>query len=286
MKKLLMLLLCLLLTGCAQSYDGPTVEARVLLQQEFFDVDGEERTCTFLVVNSYDVYGNLARTSTQRKDYLEVVTNYRYDDQGRERSATTWETRWGIPIFRKQVNTTYDDQNRMVRQTVQPLAFWEGYHNDYTYADGVTTMTRTDRDGNQTLCWEEHTDDQGRISKNVYEDYTYHYHYDDAGNRIREERMDDARVTYWTDRTYDDQGRMLSQSYPSTDGTLRTHRWVYDDEVHTVTLYRWDGYVTVEHYNEYGENYYTAKYNDRGVLTGEDWNTYGVIQVPTKEDAS
>ncbi len=281
--KWLIFLLCLLLTGCGQTYDGPTREVRVLLKQEFFDLKGEEPVSEFLVVNSYDIYGNLARTTTQQRDYVKQVKNYRYDDQGREVASTTWELRWGIPIFRDRRDTIYDDQGRVLRKTVRPLDFREGYHYDYTYADGVTTMTQTDRDGNLVAYQEEHWDDQGRPVKNVYKDYEYRFYYDEAGKRIREERVDDGTVTYWSDRTYDAQGRLLTQSYPSAQGELRTNRWTYDDGAHTVTLHRWNGCVTVEHYNEYGEHYYTAEYNDRGILTGEEYHTYGFIQVPGEE---
>ncbi len=289
MKRLLVMGLCLgLLAGCAQVYDGPTEEKRVLVRQEWtsyhrFEGFAELEPITHLVEYGYDQEGNRAflRQNFNGKD--QWIRRSSYDEAGREIREAVSDYHWGIPILRQVEETTFDAAGRVQTKTTSSLKFWENSTTYYIYEGNIEIQT--DGDGNEIHWCETRTDEAGRVAELVYRDFSYRYTYDAAGNTIRMERLQDGEITYVEDMTYDDQNRILSRSYLS-GGERKTIRWTYDDARHTITCHRQDGSNHVEYYNGYGEMYYRADYDDEGNLSAEEYRTYDTILIRAKEDAS
>ncbi len=255
MKKLL-LLLCtlLLLSGCVQSYDGPTVEKRVLLTQEDIYISGDLRKVDSCTEYRYDTFGNLVSYRREQYGYVDVGY-YQYDGEGREICETVLDYKGIFPILNHRTYTSYDEEGRVLVKEVHRL--WP--QEDTTY-----TFTYSER---------KHTVDIDGPSGIVYPRESY---FDEAGRLIRSVWPDGEETLY----SYDEDGRQISDS-----GAPPMPHKEYDEEARTETHYHGNGRRTVYHFNEFGTTDYSQTFDESGDLIHESRNYYGIIQVPAKEEA-
>ncbi|MBE6951175.1 MAG: hypothetical protein E7451_07540 [Ruminococcaceae bacterium] len=281
MKKLLPLLLTLLLlTGCAERYDGPT-EAKTVRSGEThcgYNSDGSVSYST-RTEYAYDTYGNRVQYLEFTNDKLTGKFRIEYDEAGNVRKETHYSRPLWLPDYSWEY--TYDAQGRKTSETHRDG--FEVYTTTYTYDDAARTQTTTYSDGSHYKVW-----------------------LDEAGNATRSERTiagQDAILTQW--ERSDDGRTMTTQSYRNGQ-LISSDEYTYDDQGRMLT---WcvteDGVTTVNYGYEYGETYEKCTYDfgsyaitnfapdgtaiDRlhysadGTLESRTVYHYTEIQVPAKE---
>ncbi len=276
MKRCLLLALCLLLlTGCAQSYDGPMEEKRVLLREEHASFSGDTRRITHTSEYQYDLYGNQVLIGVGNSS-----VKITYDDQGRQIRCTNGS----IPFFSTRQSYTYDDQGRLLTETYRPVRFWYGYTYTYQYEERKQTMTLTNWLGMVRYTEETYYDAAGNTLRQVLNEWEYHYTYDDQGHMLTARSYWNGEPETLNEYTYDDQGRLIQDVCTTLSRASATEitRVEYDDVQGTVTTTTGTD-RTVEYYNEFGERYRISTYKD-DELTLETLFHYGTIQVAAKEE--
>ncbi len=287
MKKLLALSLALLLlTGCAATYDGPTVEKPVLSEytaQHYSSFFGStDMLYSTRATYAYDIYGNMVRTQAYRDGELESVTNLRYDDRGNRICQTTWDHTGWIPLISRREKRTYDDQNRLLT-----TVYYNGWGREtdrsvYTYDDETGIRTYQDETGaiRQTTWY----DENGLELRQTADEYETIYEYDDRGNRTGWVSYRSGILSDSYKARYDDQNRLIWDARFDASGSLKSEsEYTYDDEAHTMTHRRPNGQVRCEHYLPDGRISRIEDYNTEGVITLVQKYTYRDIQVPVKE---
>ena len=286
MKKLICLCLCvLLLAGCAATYDGPT-EAKPMLTEYTVDnyysfFDGEEVHHTNRTVYAYDIYGNRVREMEYRDGELADVTNYRYDEKGRQISRTIWDRSGWFPKFVSRTRRTYDEQDRSL--SYESYNFWGRVESGSYYSYDDEARTRTYRDENGEIAQITWFDEDGNELRQVSGEYETVYEYDDRGNRIGwvsyengvpgdryEARFDEQNRKIWGGR-YDANGQLTSQT-----------EYLYDDEQYTMSYVKNDGGRRVEYYHPDGRLHAVEDYEADGSLTMLQRYYYRDILVPAE----
>ena len=286
MKKLISLLLCLLLlTGCAETYDGPTetkyalTEYTVTHYYSFFD--WAEESYTSRTVYAYDIYGNRVRSMEYRDGELESVSNMKYDDRGNLISEKDWDhTKW-IPLPDGGRTFTYDDQNRLL--TTVYYGGWgkETSRSTYTYDDEARIRTWSNDSGDVQTTW---MDENGRELRQTLDKYETVYEYDENGNLTGSYSYENGALIERYEARYDDQNRQTWGGRYDADGQLKTQtNWEYDEHSHTVTTTRPDGNVRIEYYHADGRLYMIEDYSEDGTISMLQQYYYQEIQVPAKE---
>ncbi len=308
MKKRILLALCLLLlTGCAQSYDGPTEEKRVLskVTSEWMPF-GDWSSIPSRTEYAYDIYGNRARVMEYRENELTSETRSRFDEEGRVISSQYIDHTAWIPHTTCRETWEYDDQGRILEQSQ-----WEGwfkliYRTETVYDDlGGHTRTYTQSDGRTDITVHTVTrNEQGLVATSTYGGDITHYEYDEAGRLIKlvtadsvtcivyDERGNEIHRettspegTYVSDQTYDDQGRPLTARYWGTDGEIYNDTvYVYDDYGYTCTQTRRDGDSRQETYNSLGELLTVLDIGKDGQVHREEHYFYDTIEVPAQKE--
>lgn len=307
MKKLIAIFLCvLLLTGCAQTYEGPTETVYVLSEttKEYtdFNYGRHER-----VVYAYDIYGRVAQTMEYRDGEENNKTVYTYDDRGNLLREEYYSLTGWFPKRHQQTFYTYDEQDRLTsmiyefggkKETEHRYAYDDEENSRTTfYFDSVTVETFDENgdlvrkesrysDGYELAEYTLRPDGQPMTVRYIEadgRDYTCHFEYDDHGERIArtvEENgvlVEDYRYRY----EYDDQGRKL-RMLELTGGTeIEMTRWEYDDLNRTLTVWHRGEKDTTIRYDDAGREIERISYDSK---TGEAaliyTYTYRPIQVP------
>lgn len=287
MKKLIPLLLCIaLLAGCAATYDGPTEEKSVIgtytVTHYYSFFDWEEEHYTDRAEYSYDIYGNRVRLSEYRDGELQQVTTMRYDENGNEISRVEWDYTGLIPLPSHRREMTYDDQNRILTWVSKNGWGIEEGRSTYVYDDANHTMTWSNSESDRTIYYyDENGLELRAVSTGVGGSYETIHEYDDRGNRIGwtstkdganfgsyEARFDEQNRQIWGGQ-YDEYGNLVSQT-----------TYVYDDEAHTKTIHRPDGWIRVEYCTPDGRPYLIEDFDENGKLTMRQTYEYLHIQVP------
>ena len=240
MRKLTLIALCiLLLTGCAATYDGPTVEKPVLSEytsQHYSSFFGStDMLYSTRATYAYDIYGNMVRTQVYRDGELESVTNLRYDDRGNYICKELFKN--GQPIQRYEAR--YDEQNRQIGY---------GWY---------------DSDGNLTFQSESLYDELGRKTGIVeYEDGTLvtttELRYDDQNRKIWGETHDaDGRLTNHWEYIYDDSAH--SKTCISGDSITSVEYYHPSGQIEKLENYDRDGNLTSRSVYTYTEIQIPAK---------------------------
>lgn len=288
MKKLLPLLLCiLLLCGCSETYDGPTVAKPVLTEyyvKHLSPVTGnfwEDRT-----VFSYDIYGNMVRRMEYTDGELQRVYKYTYDDRGNELSQVCWNHEGWIPYPESRDKTTYDEQGRVLTRVSQDFWGRETGRSTYTYDDENHTKTWESSSGDQVIYYYDGNGVQLRdVSTGIGGTYETVYQYDDRGNRTGWTSTKDGEYFNRYEAGYDDQNRQTwGELYDENGELLHRTTYTYDDETNTTTIHKPNGITRVEHYHEDGRLHMIEDYNEEGDLALYQQYTYRDIQVPADRE--
>ena len=282
MKKLICLLLCaLLLTSCAQSYDGPTETVRVLSETattHYFRDLGTE-SFTQRTVYAYDIYGNAAQELSYTGDEATHKITRTYDPAGNllderlySRDGWFWKRSY-------RIESEYDDRNLLTSRTVHS---GRTYTYTYTYDELGRPLTE-DLDGSLRIYA---YDDQGHTENLAHDtgDIVVS-RYGSDGFLLRKEHTG-ADGTHWlqeytrrsdgqveTSRTYENGVLTASEAY-TYDDQGRPLTWTATEDGETTLLYRW----------EYGENYETQFFSD-GSYTTTDFNEDGTPRARQKVSA-
>lgn len=311
MKRMIAFLLCvLLLTGCAQVYEGPTetvwVVSETTKEQITFDLVRQER-----VVYAYDIYGRVAQTMEYWNEEERNKTVYTYDDHGNLLREEYYSLSGWFPKRRQQTFYTYDEQDRRTSMIYEFGGKTETEHR-YAYDDEANTRTTT-YFGSVTI---ETFDENGNLERKEYRnsdgtelteytlrpdgqpmtaryievdgrDYTRHLEYDEHGECIAmttEEAgvfTEDYRYRY----EYDDQGRKLRKVELTGSAEIELTRWEYDDLNRSVTIWTQGERDTTIRYDDAGREIERISYDSK---TGEAaiiyTYAYRPIQVPAKEE--
>ena len=280
MKKLLPLLLAvLLLTGCAATYDGPTETKYALTEYTVTHYNLFDTQYTNRAVFAYDIYGNRAREMEYRDGELESVTNMKYDDRGNLISQRSWDHTHIIPLPDGGRKHTYDAQNRIL--TTVYFDGWgkETSRSSYTYDDEANTYTWELSDGTQNLYYLDENGNELRVVGNY--GYETVYEYDAQGNRTGWVSYHDGVPEDRYQARYDDQGRQIWGGRYNAAGELESETtFEFDDEAHTRTTRRPDGWVRIEYYDGDGRIHLIEDYDENGELTMVQMYFYKQIQVP------
>ena len=286
MKKLISLLLCiLLLAGCAATYDGPT-ESKTLLSKiltTYYDPTGGD--CQYGRTDyAYDIYGNQVmeleyriRTEDETEEpYLKTLRAF--DENGNITRQRQYDVSGLFPKKLVDIRYEYDEDGRMTAHLDQ---MEEQYSWTAVYDDEARTMTCTyphavsvsyfDDRGNTIR--QETVFENGDTSGIIFE-------FDANGNRISA-RYEETVGTTLHSYTYDDQGRVLTVTQTTAEGTKELFRYEYRDDC--TIQYNYDGTKIVTTYNTDGSEHYRY-YTDRtDHITKDAMCYYTEIQVPAEE---
>lgn len=281
MKKLILLTLCiLLLTGCAVTYDGPTVDKPVLTAHTVFHYSFNGFHYANHTTFAYDIYGNRVRSMEYRDGELLQVTNMKYDDRGNIISKTVWDHSGWFPRFDRREKQTYDPQGRLLSDIT--YNFWgrQIYGSWYTYDDTAGTRTWTDSEGSTQTTW---YDEMGRELRQIAGEYETIYVYDDRGNLVSWVSYHNGAPSDSYQARYDDRNRLIWGARYDSQGNLQSEsEYIFDDEAHTMTFHRPDGQVRYEYYHPDGRPARIEDYNEAGDLSLVQEYTYRDIKIPAE----
>ena len=286
MKKLISLLLCiLLLAGCAETYDGPTESKAVLssIRTTYYDPTGGASRYARRDY-AYDIYGNQVMEleygirchGEEEKPYLKTIRSF--DDNGNCTRQRQYDVSGLFPRKLADVRYEYDDRGRM---TAHLDALEEQYSWTAVYDDEAHTMTATYPHAVSVSFFDEHGNtirqetvfENGETSGIIYE-------FDAQGNRISA-CYDETGGTTLHAYTYDDQGRVLTVTETTAEGTKALFRYEYRDDC--TIQHNFDGTTIVTACNADGSIHYQYFTDSTGRATKDTMYEYTEIQVPAKE---
>ncbi len=287
MKKGIIFILCiLLLTSCADTYDGPTQEKLVLTEYQtchyspFWEGEVMLETRTTYV---YDIYGNRVQEMDYRDGELSTVTKLRYDDRGNLIEEITWDHSGWIPHINRRRKQTFDEQNRLLSLSYYDMWGRKTSESTYTHDDEARTQTWSNGEGDTQITWYDENGSEVRQVLGIYETV---YEYDDRGNRIGWQSFENGEPSDSYKARYDDQDRQIWGGRYDKDGNLESETtYVYNDEEHTLSYDKGDGGRRIECYTPDGRPSYIEDYDRDGNLSMVQIYTYRDIQVPKKEEA-
>lgn len=285
MKKRTILLLCiLLLCGCTAPavYDGPTQSAWVLSEQvTTYHADGSGQEEGSRTTYTYDTFGNRTRSLTYQDGELSSERDYAYDDRGNVTSLVVWDHSGLLSWPSSRTGYTYDGQNRPTATIYRNFLGLERRRDTYTYDDTEHTVLWEGRYDTQTT-W---LDGDGKILRAL----TYsepadiwmetRYEYDGEGRSTGITSYYDEALSSTAALVYDDQGRIVEETYLDSSGAVYSRRTRHYGE-NTVTTYDLDGNKTVETYRPDGQIEKMEQFNRQGELTIVTRYTYTEIRVP------
>lgn len=311
MKKMIAFLLCLLLlSGCAQVYEGPT-ETVWVVSETTKEYAGSYYGHPERAVYAYDVYGRVAQTMEYRDGEESNKTVYTYDDHGNLLREEYYSLSGWFPKRTQQTFYTYDEQDRRTSMIYEFGGETESEHH-YAYDDEANTRTTTyfgsvtvetfnengelvrkeSRNSDGTVV-EEYTlrpDGQPKTARFIEvdgRDYTCHLEYDDHGELIAMTTKNGSVFTenYRYRFEYDDRGRKLRKVELVGSAETELTRWEYDDRDRSVTIWTQGERDTTIRYDDAGREIERILYDSK---TGEAamiyTYTYRPIQVPAKEE--
>ena len=236
MKKLLCLMAALLLlSGCAATYDGPTTTKRVctLQETEVFNADGSHSQW-HREEYSYDIYGNKAQILESYNGTPCYKMVMRYNEAGRETRQVQYDLSGWFPQKIVDVRYAYDEQGRLISTTHRSGGlFWD---DDATvYDDAAMTRTYTGYDGTVT----DYLNDQGWVLRSLQthsDGSTVLTEYDRSsdGALLASRSYEDGVLSCEVLYTYDDRGRILTQTEVRDGVSTLLFAWEYAEDRETM----------------------------------------------------
>ena len=286
MKKLISLLLCiLLLSGCAAVYDGPTESKFVLsrIETTYFGTSAEDSRY-LRTEYAYDIYGNQSMElqyqirSGDEEDEPHLKTVRTHDEHGNCIRQRQYDVSGLFPRKLVDIRYEYDEQGRMTahHDKLEPQFSWTA-----VYDDEARTMTCTYPHAVSVSWFDEHgwtirqetTFENGETSAIINE-------FRSDGQRISTRYLESGGITLHS-YTYDDQGRVLTMSETTEDGTELLFRYEYGEK-HMIQ-YNPDGSKIVTSYNDDGSPHYFYHTDSADRITQDGMYRYTEIQVPAQE---
>ena len=286
MKKLVSLLLCiLLLTGCAETYDGPAESKAVLssIRTTYYDPTGGDSQYG-RTDYAYDIYGNqvmeleYAIRSHDGEAEPHLKTIRAFDEHGNITRQRQYDVSGLIPKKLVDIRYEYDEKGRM---TVHLDQMQEQYSWTAVYDDEAKTMTCTyphavsvsyfDDRGNTIR--QETVFENGDTSGIIFE-------FDANGNRTSA-RYEETVGTTLHAYIYDDQGRVLTMTQTTESGSELRFRYEYRDDC--TIQYNSDGTRIVTTCNADGSEHYRYYTDSTDHITKDSMCYYTEIQVPIEE---
>ena len=282
MKKLISLLLCLLLlSGCAETYDGPTVSKSVctVMEMETYNPDGSISQ-NIREEYAYDIHGNRSQVLSWYDDDPYEKSILRYDDEGRLLRSDTCDAGSWLPFPRYTYIYTYDDQGRMTSTTNRYRR--EKSTTTVTYDDEAKTRTTTAY-GGVTV---EYLNEQGWVlrSEQVFTNgSTVLTEFDRRpdGKPLAYRSYEDGILISETVITYDDQGRILTQTEIKDGISTLLFSFEYGEDYEKRTDS--DGALTVIQYHPDGTMDCQVRYDESDRLQSMTRYSYTEIQVSAEE---
>lgn len=286
MKKLFSILLCiLLLSGCANTYDGPTVEKTVtaVREEEFYGSGDGTVTQFWRTEYAYDIYGNRSVILEYQKGepYLKSVMTY--DEGGHELRQVQYDLSGWLPKKIVDARYTYDDQGRLT--STRHHAGGLSWDDDTTvYDDEAMTRTVTTGEGavavdylNETgwVMRTEQTFPDGRFLVTEYERSA-------EGWLLGTRTYENGELVDGSACTYDDQGRILTQTKIENGVSTLLFSWEYGDGWDIFTDHS-NNYRHVTTYHPDGRMDTVETFGESGRLQSRTTYHYTEIQVPAEE---
>lgn len=289
MKKLLALALCLLLlAGCAApaAYNGPTESVWVLAERvttypsDEYGPEEQSRT-----TYAYDTFGNQVRTLSWQDGELSSERKYAYDDRGNVTALAIWDHSGLIAWPSSRTGYTYDEQNRPTATIYRNFLGLERRRDTYTYDDAEHTVLWEGAYDTQTTWLNENGNPVRTLTYSEPADIWMEtrYEYDDQGRNTRILSYYDEVLSSTATLVYDDQDRILEETYCDSTGAVYSRRTYHYGE-NTVTTYDLDGSKTVETYRPDGQVEKMEQYRKNGELSHTTVYTYQKIQVPADRE--
>ena len=279
MKRLFSLILCiLLLAGCAKTYDGPTVAKSVLSETETSYFSLGELSQQTVTEYAYDIYGNQSQSIdySDGEPHLKLVRTF--DNRGNCIRQRQYDISGLFPKKLVDVRYAYDELGRMIscQEQGEPRYSWTAVYDDEaqamtcTYADAVS-VSFFDEHGRTVR--QETTFENGVTSAIIYE-------FRSDGQRVSARYEERGGITLHS-YTYDDQGRILTQSERKDGVSTLLFSWEYGEDYEKMT--HSDGSYTITDYNPDGTPDDCIVCNADGSLRERTIYRYTEIQVPAEE---
>lgn len=286
MKKLFSILLCLLLLGgCANTYDGPTVEKTVtaVREEEFYGSDDGTVTQFWRTEYAYDTYGNRSVILEYQEGERTLKSVMTYDEGGHELRQVQYDLSGWLPKKIVDARYTYDDQGRLT--STRHHAGGLSWDDDTTvYDDEAMTRTVTTGEGAvavdylNELGWvmrSEQTFPDGQIVLTEYDRNS-------DGQLLAMRTYTEGALTSETVMTYDDQGRILTQTKIENGVSTLLFSWEYGDGWDVFTDHT-NSYRHVTTYHPDGRMDTVETFGESGRLQSRTTYHYTEIQVPAEE---
>lgn len=282
MKKLLSILLCLLLlAGCAEPYDGPTSAKRVCTRSEMevFNPDGSH-SHWYREEYAYDLYGNRTQVLSYHNDELAEKSILRYDDQGNVLRQDSYAGGSWLPFPSYTYTYTYDDRGRQISSTNRHG--WEKSTVTTVYDDEAMTRTVTGY-GNVAV---DYLNEQGWVlrTEQTFSDGRFiltEYERSAEGWLLGARSWENGVLTSESVLTYDDQGRILTQTEIEDGVSTLLFAWEYGEN--RETMFYSDGASNTVVYHDDGTMQCQYRTEADGHLVSETFYYYTEIQVPAEE---
>ena len=234
-RMLSLLLICLLLTGCGQRYDGATVEKQVITSmasESWYDGIFDQIHTTSVREYGYDEYGR--RTYEKWISDGETISSSRYfwSRDGLECTEVTWDHQGWIPWPSSRVKEVYDEQGNRVEQIVYDF-FTVSQRSIYNYDDAGNLIRMEILNGDGSLY--------------ALQEYTY----DKNGNQLKTVDLSEPGKERITEHTYDDHGNETGWYYYENGSLQEYVEYLCDDQGRTVFSARYNGLGEQQNYWEY-----------------------------------
>lgn len=282
MKKLLSLFLAaVLLTGCAETYDGPTVSKSVCIsaEMEVYNPDGS-LSQTYREEYAYDIYGNRSRINEFYNNEPHLKSVLHYDGSGNVLRHIQYDLSGWLSKKILDVRYTYDDLGRQTSTCHRHGLSWD---NDTTvYDDEAMTRTYTGANGTaidylNAYGWVMRTEQTFPDGRTVLTEYNRR----SDGNLLTTRTYEDDVLISECICTYDDQGRLLTQTEIADGISTLLYSFEYGEDYEKYTDFK--GFLTVIQYNPDGSMDYQVHYDESGRLSSMTRYRYTEIQVPAEE---
>lgn len=294
MKKWLILLLALLLCGCAKPNE--TVETQtvwVMVQsssEHYMYLDSipasDPYTWSTETLYAYDAKGNCVEERDYADGELCGKIKRTYDENGNVILEKDYDYSGFLPGLPDRREYTWDDRGRMVEEVI-----YDGWRRDCWLSAEYDDENHTSRKENSNgYIWEYTYDEYGETTllrqtgpEGTVNLYRMDYVYDENGNALSYHHYTDGELDMYVEYTYDDQGRELRSVRYDADGkVLSTWDYTYDDESNTVTTVYTDGNYQIAFYDDNGNLIRREDHNEDGTLAALYRYNYREMEVPVQ----